>query len=232
MKSLSIIAMGAAGLALASCGAPATEVPAETTETEIDPGFAPLEGVAAAEYGLEKSHAFLTFKVGHSGGLSSYRVSFTDFDATLDFDPENLEAATLSATVNPLSVETNYPGDYKAGHADSPYETWNEDLGRNPQWLNGDAFPVIEFVSTEIVRNSDDTGTVTGDLSFLGQTKPVTLDVTYNGVGSAPWFGERDLIGFDATTSITRSEWGMGAYLPLIGDEVEIIFSGEFLQAE
>lgn len=230
MKSLITIAFGAAGLALASCSAPATED--TSTETVVNPGFAPIEGVATADYGLEKSHAFLTFKVGHGGGLSKYRVSFTEFDATLAFDPEDPEAASVSASINPLSVQTNYPGDYKAGHAESPYASWNEDLGRNPQWLNGDAFPTIEFVSTEVTRSSDNAGSVTGDLTFLGQTKPITLDVTYNGVGNAPWFGERDLLGFDASTSLVRSEWGMGAYLPLIGDEVEVTFSGEFLQAE
>ncbi|MDJ0920419.1 MAG: YceI family protein [Henriciella sp.] len=230
MTSLKSVAIGMAGLALAGCSAPVSD---ETETTPVaEPEFAPLEGITAADYALEKNHAFLTFKVGHGGGLSQYRVSFTDFDANLSFDPADPEAASLSVSINPLSVETNYPGDYKASHADSPYETWNEDLGRNPQWLNGDEFPAIEFVSTGIERSSDTAGTVTGDLTFLGQTNPVTLDVTYNGVGRAPWFGERDLIGFDASTTITRSEWGMGAYLPMIGDEVEVTFSGEFLQAE
>lgn len=230
MKILTSLTFGAAVLALANCSAPASEETA--TAPEADAGFAALEDISAAEYNLEKTHAFLTFKVGHSGGLSKYRVSFTDFDANLNFDPADPEASTLSVSVNPLAVETNYPGDYKAGHAESPYESWNEDLGRNPQWLNGDAFPSIEFSSTAITRTGESTGTVAGDLTFLGETKPITLDVSFNGVGNAPWFGERDLLGFDASTSLTRSEWGMGAYLPLIGDEVEISFSGEFLQAE
>ncbi|MEQ9314317.1 MAG: YceI family protein, partial [Henriciella sp.] len=73
---------------------------------------------------------------------------------------------------------------------------------------------------------------VTGDLTFLGVTRPVTLDVTYNGTANAPWYGERDLIGFDATTTINRSEFGQDSLQGVISDEVVIEFSGEFLQDE
>ena len=76
------------------------------------------------------------------------------------------------------------------------------------------------------------TGTVTGDLTLLGVTKPVSLDVSYNGVANPPWFGERDVIGFDASTTVQRSEFGMAAYIPNISDAVTVEFSGEFLQDE
>ena len=234
-----IFLSSAAGLVLAACGG-ANTPSAPTTEAETPPPVAKTENslheklrdVAAADYSLDKSHAFLTFSVGHSGGLSQYRVNFTDFDADLDFDPTNPEAAALLVTINPAAVETNYPGDYQGTHADSPYETWNEDLSQNPQWLNAGEFPEITFTSTGINRTGDLEGEVTGDLNFLGQTKPVTLDVTYNGTANVPWLGERDLIGFNASTTITRSEWGMGAFLPLIGDEVTVAFTGEFVQDE
>jgi len=236
---LNILFGSVAGLALAACGG--ADTPSQsTTEAETPPPVAEaedvlhekLQGVATGAYSLDKSHAFLTFSVGHSGGLSQYRVNFTDFDADLDFDPANPEAAALSVTINPAAVETNYPGDYQGTHADSPYETWNEDLSLNPQWLNAGEFPEITFTSTGISRTGDLEGEVTGDLNFLGQTKPVTLDVTYNGTANVPWLGERDLIGFNASTTITRSEWGMGAFLPLIGDEVTVAFTGEFVQDE
>jgi polyisoprenoid-binding protein YceI len=238
---LHILLGSAAGLALAACGG-ADTLPTSTTEAETPPSVAEataedslhekLRDVAAGSYSLDKNHAFLTFKVGHGGGLSQYRVNFTDFDASLNFDPAVPETAALSVTINPAAVETNYPGDYKGSHQDSPYESWNEDLSQNPQWLNAGEFPEITFTSTGITRSGELEGQVTGDLNFLGQTKPVTLDVTYNGMTNVPWHGERDLIGFNATATITRSEWGMGAYLPLIGDEVIVEFSGEFLQNE
>ena len=231
-----------AGLAVAACGGADTdtdataETPATETETatlDSDSDLHPkLQGVAAATYSLDKGHAFLTFEVGHSGGISDYRVNFSDFDADLTFDPAAPEASQLSATIQAATVQTNYPGDYKQGHADSPYESWNEDLAMNPQWLNAGEFPEITFTATGINRTGDLEGTITGDLMFLGETKPVTLDVTYNGTANAPWYGERDLIGFNASTTITRSEWGMGAFVPMIGDEVTVEFSGEFVQDE
>ncbi|WP_018147957.1 YceI family protein [Henriciella marina] len=146
-----------------------------------------LEGVDAATYELDPNHSFLTFSVTHNG-ISTYTVYFTDFDATLDFNPEDPAASTINATINPGAVESNYPGDY--------------------------------------------TGTVTGDLSFRGETRPVTLDVTYNGMANVPWMGERDLIGFTATTTINRSEFGMDALQGIISDDVTIEFSGEFTQTE
>ena len=73
---------------------------------------------------------------------------------------------------------------------------------------------------------------MTGDLTFLGVTRPVTLDVTFNGVGNTPWTGERDILGFNASTTITRSEYGQESLQGVISDEVEIEFSGEFLQEE
>jgi len=56
--------------------------------------------------------------------------------------------------------------------------------------------------------------------------------VSYGGVANPPWFGERDVIGFTASTTVQRSEFGMAAYIPNITDEVSIEFSGEFLQDE
>ena len=233
MRTLRILAGSAAVLGLVSCGAN-TESPAGNTETNAAQSqlHPKLENVSAGAYSLERNHAFLSFRVGHGQGISQYRIALTDFDASLVFDPADPEAAALSVTVNPMATETNYPADYKAAHADSVYDSWNEDVSRDPKWLNADTHPEITFISTGVQRRGDDTGTVTGNLTFLGQTKPITLDVIYNGSANAPWFGERDLIGFEATTSLIRSEWGMDAYMPLIGDTVTISFSGEFLQDE
>ncbi|MEM9738996.1 MAG: YceI family protein [Pseudomonadota bacterium] len=240
MKYTALLA-GEAGLALiAACGGGAT-APAEAQDTEAAaPAAAPAEIVLDASlaevnggaYSLERTHAFLTWKVGHQRGISDYTVQFGDFDADLSFDPSDPAASTLSVTINPLNLIVNYPGDYKAGHADSPYETWAEDMARNERWLNADNFPDITFTSTDVSVTGSNTGTVTGDLTFLGVTQPVTLDVTYNGVGGAPWFGDRDLIGFNAKTTINRSDFGNTTSIPGITDAVEIEFSGEFLQDE
>ena len=126
----------------------------------------------------------------------------------------------------------NFPGDYKASHTDSPYDSWPEALSQDERFMNAGAHPQIKFVSTDATRTSDNTGTVTGDLSFLGVTNPVTLDVTYNGFANAPWYGERDMLGFDATGTINRSDFGQTSLENMISDEVTVSFSGEFLQDE
>lgn len=241
MTIKTLIIGGVSAFALAACGgasdAPTSEdaaTPQDAAETPVATGdlHPLLADVAAGTYSLEKNHAFMTVKVGHNGGISQYRISFTDFDADLVFDPAAPETSSVSFTINPLAVETNYPGDYKAGHADSQWESWNEDVSRDAKWLNADAFPEITFVSTAVAKTGDLSGTVTGDLTLLGVTKPVTLDVSYGGVANPPWFGERDVIGFTASTTVQRSDFGMAAYIPSITDEVSVEFSGEFLQDE
>ena len=221
---------GAAAIALAACGGASTETPeGDDNANEL---HEKLVDVAKATYALEKSHAFLSFKIGHGHGTSSYQISFTDFDATLVFDPADPEASKLDVTVNPMAVEANYRGYYSASHPDSIYATWNEDISRNPVLLDGDTHPEITFTSTGIQRTGDDTGTVTGDLTLLGVTNPVTFDVSFGGVANVPWFGERDVLGFDATSVFNRADWGLTAYAPMIGEDITVSFSGEFLQNE
>ena len=190
-----------------------------------------LDDVAAGTYQLDRNHAFLTWTVVHNG-LSDYTVNFTDFDATLDFNPDEPTASTIEVTINPMGVESNYPGDYKAGHPDSEFDTWNEALSRGDRFLNADQHGEIKFVSSGAEAKGETEGTVTGNLTFLGTTRPVTMDVTYNGVTNYPWNGERDTIGFTATTTISRSEFGQSSLANVISDDVVIEFSGEFLQAE
>ena len=231
-KTLIVGSVGA--IALAACGG-ASDTPAsteaETTAAETQT-FPAIAEVSAGTYSLEKNHAFMTVQVGHNGGISQYRISFTEFDGSLEFDPAAPESSSLSFSIDPMSVETNYPGDYKAGHPDTGWESWNEDVSRDAKWLNADEFPAITFETTAIERTGESDGIVTGDLTLLGVTKPVSLDVTYGGVANPPWFGERDVIGFTANTTVQRSEFGMGAYIPNISDEVIVEFSGEFLQDE
>lgn len=183
-----------------------------------------LDETAEANYSLDKGHAFLTWTVSHNG-LSGYTVNFTDFDADVDFNPANPVESALSLTINPVALETNYPD------ADKKIE-WETELATDDKFLNGDEHPEITFVSTSVEQTGDNTGIVTGDLTFRGVTKSVPVEVTYNGTGNAPWFGERDLIGFDAVTTISRSDFGVTAMVPMISDEVVIEFSGEFLQDE
>jgi polyisoprenoid-binding protein YceI len=223
--------ISASALVLAAC-TPAAETAAapETAAPVAEAATTEAVEVAygkAATYKIDPTHASITWRVNHFG-LSEYTARFKAFDATLSFNPADIAANSVEVTIDPLSVETDYPADYKAGHADSPFASWNEDLAMNAQWLNAGAHPQITFKSTSATQASPTAGTVTGDLTFLGVTKPVTLDVTYNGVAQMPWAPDQDKIGFSATTTLKRSDFGMGAYIPNIGDEVEVIIEAEF----
>jgi polyisoprenoid-binding protein YceI len=226
--------ISASALILAAC-APAAEAPAATEAAPAEAAAietAPAAEVAygkAATYKVDPTHASITWRVNHFG-LSNYTARFKNFDATLTFNPADVAANSVEVTIDPASVETDYPGDYKAGHADSPYASWNEDLAKNPQWFNAAAHPLITFKSTAATQTSPTTGTLTGDLTFLGVTKPVTLDVTYNGVAQMPWAPDQDKIGFSAKTTLKRSDFGMAAYIPNIADDVEVVIEAEFAE--
>lgn len=223
--------ISASALVLAACtpasetAAPAGKTTAPTAETAAAP--ADVAYGRAGTYALDPTHASITWKVDHFG-LSNYTARFKKFDATLTFNPDDVAANAIEVTIDPLSVETDYPGDYTGTHQGTPYASWNEDLGKDAKWLNGAAFPAITFKSTGATKTTATTGTVTGDLTFLGVTKPVTLDVTYNGVAQMPWAPDQDKIGFSARTVIKRSDFGNTTFAPNIGDEVEVIVEAEF----
>ncbi len=232
IKHLLLTASAVTLLAACSADSQSTEpaeadtVTSEATETSTYDNAA-LEGIPAGTYALDPTHAYLAVSVDHSGGLSDYFITFTDYDATINLDPETLENSTISVMINPKEIFVNYPADYKEGHADSGFDSWSEDITMNENWLNAGEYGEITFESTSVERTGDSTGSVTGDLTFLGVTKPVTLDVVFRG-GTENSYGPGHIIGFDATTDFKRSDFGNDTYIPMIGDEIELEFSGEF----
>ncbi|MDX1293776.1 MAG: YceI family protein [Hyphomonas sp.] len=225
--------------ALAACGAAETTVPAADAQAPAAATATPAaeEAIAAPEMGpagtyvLDPTHASLVWKVNHFG-LSNYTARFTRLDATLEFNPDDASATSLTVTVDPSSVETDYPADFKATHADSPYDTFDEEIAQDPTFFNAGEYPEITFTSTEINPTGPATGTVTGDLTFLGVTRPVTLDVTYNGTATFPWAPDEPKIGFSATGTLKRSEFGLTKLVPNVGDEVELLIEAEFAKSD
>jgi polyisoprenoid-binding protein YceI len=170
-------------------------------------------------YELEAAHASLVWRVKHMG-LSWYTARFTGIEAALDFDPANPAASRVRAIIDPRSVRAEHPSD----------EGWDNQLAE--QFFRADDFPQIVFTSTGIEQTGEFTGKVTGDLVFLGATRPVTLDVTFNGaVGSSALHGGRGLTGFSARGQLSRSDFGLTRYASMVGDEVEIIIEAEFVAA-
>lgn len=112
-------------------------------------------------------------------------------------------------------------------NADSVY-THNEQRDnhlRSPDFFNTRQFPTITFKSTQVRRVSANTVQVTGNLTIRGVTRPVTANVVMTGKGKNPQ--GRDIIGFEATFNIKRSDFGIRYGLPGLGDEVRIILSVE-----
>ena len=179
-------------------------------------------------YKNDPYHSSLTFKILHMG-LSNYTARFTKFDAALNLDAAKLGSSSVTVNIDPTSVRTDYSGDFKAGHKDSPFKSFDEEIARSDKFLNTDKFPTITFKSTKVAQ-TDKTLKVTGDLTFLGVTKPVTLLGSVVGsVEKHPYMG-KGVVGFSATGTVKRSEWGMVGTQAFLGDDVTIIFEGEFDQ--
>jgi polyisoprenoid-binding protein YceI len=219
MTTLRCLLAAAAVLVIAGCNRPqAPNAPAVALTAP------------AGTYKLDPNHASLVARVRHFG-LADYHVRFTKFDVTLTLDPAKPGGSSLAMTLDPLSVRTDYTGDFRATHPDSPYGTFEERLARDPKFFNADQFPSIGFRSTRVEDLGKGRFRVTGDLSFLGQSRPVTLDAALTGSMEKHPFTGRGALGFTATGSFKRSEWGMTGTQQYLGDEVTLTFDGEFGQA-
>ncbi len=155
----------------------------------------------------DKLHTQVLFFVEHMG-FSHSSGKFLGFDGTFTFDPENPKAggeANVTIDTNSLNMDD---------------ATWEEHL-KAPDMFNTAAFPTMTFKSTKVDVTGDKTAKMTGDLTLLGQTKPVTLDVTLNKCGEHP-MSKKLTCGFDAVGTLKRSDFGMTKAIPMVSDEVKI----------
>ncbi len=180
-----------------------------------------LEGMPSGAYTLDPSHASLNWKVSHFG-LSHYTARFLHFDVKLNFDAQNPENSTLEVSIDPKSIQTNYPWPEK--------EDFDATLANSEQWFNAPKYPAITYKATGIRRTGPNTGIVTGDMTMLGQTHPVSMEVTLNGAYTKHPMAGDPALGFSARGVLKRSQWGMTAYVPFVGDEVTFIIESEFHQ--
>ncbi|MFZ5671213.1 MAG: YceI family protein [Pseudomonadota bacterium] len=195
----------AAAFALALLAAPLAAAAPSTNPADMPAGT----------YVLDKTHASLIARVRHMG-QSAYTVRFTGFDASYSYDPRAPAASRVEATIPAASLDTG-EAKFDAEFAE--------------KFLDARANPTIRFVSTAIVPGPGNRGTMTGDLTFRGVTRPVTLDVVFEGY-TAGLAGQRS--GFSARGTIKRSDFGSDFLLhpPLafVGDEVELILELEFVK--
>jgi len=184
------------------------------------PGAVPanVADLKAGHYAMDPKHSSLIARVSHMG-VSLYTVRFDTMDASLDYDPAHPERTRVSASVDPASLDVN--ADYSHTFAE--------------EFLQAGKFPRATFVSTSIQPGPvqpgvGPTGTMTGDLTLMGVTKPVTFNVTFIGAGHEPVpipLG-RQAAGFEATTTIKRSDFGSTFLNNMVGDDVTLQIEAEF----
>ena len=166
------------------------------------------------EYSLDAKHTAVTFKINHLG-FSNYVGRFEAVDASLDFDAANPAEASLEAIIDVTSLDIA-----------------NDEFAATligPGWFNSAEHPDAVFRSTSIDVTGETSGKVTGDLTLKGVTKPVTLNVVFNGGDNDPLRGGY-AIGFSATGSFNRSDFGITKYLGPVSDEVKIDIEAEFVR--
>jgi len=174
--------------------------------------------IPAGSYVLDPHHSSLLAKLKHQS-FSLYTLRFTGLEAHFDYDPAKLDATKLSVTVDAHTIDTATGGDAFGKAFDT------ELLGAD--WLDGQRYPTMTFTSTSVDIGDGHAGKIAGDLTFHGVTKPVTLDVVFNGAGKGVPGGDTRA-GFSASTTIKRSDFGVAKFVPLIGDQVQLVIEAEF----
>lgn len=171
----------------------------------------------AGAYTLDPDHASLLWKINHLG-FSTFIGRFNDFDASLDFDPENVEAANLEVVINTAGLDINNA-------------EFAEEL-RGDAWFNVAEFPQATFRTTSFVEAIDeDTFIYRGDLTLLGVTAPIDLEVNFHG-GGRNFLTRSYTIGFSGSANFQRSAYGLDRFTSFgVGDDIELEIHVEFQAA-
>ncbi len=169
----------------------------------------------AADWTLDSSHSQIVFSYNHLGFSTTYGM-FSGFTGNISFDPSKPEEGSVSVEIPTESLITGWPK-------------------RDAHLLSGDFFdkdtaPKITFQSTSIEVTGENTANITGDLTLNNVTKPVVLATTFNGTKEHP-MAKKPWAGFDASTTIVRSDFDMGQFAPFVSDEVDLVISVEAMPA-
>lgn len=170
----------------------------------------------AEKYTLDASHSQVVFTYNHLGFSTTYGM-FSGFEGEIMFDADAPEASSVNVAIPVKSMFTGWEA--REGHFFSP------------DFLNASDGDMVTFASTGIEVTGDDTANITGDLTIQGTTMPVVLAAKLNQAGDNP-LANKPWLGFDATTSVLRSDFGLGAFAPAVSDEVKIMISVEAQKAE
>lgn len=171
---------------------------------------------AAEKYVLDASHSQVIFSYDHLGFSTTYGM-FSGFEGEIMFDQEDPAASSVTVSMPVMSMFTGW--EKREGHFMSD------------DFFGAEEGDMVTFTSTGIEVTGADTAKITGDLTMNDITKSVVLDAVLNKTGDHPQAG-KPWAGFDATTTLLRSDFGVGAFAPFVSDEVEVMISLEAMKAE
>lgn len=166
---------------------------------------------APLTYKIDANHTDVVASWSHFG-FSNPIAHFGKVDGSITYDPAKVGASKVEVTL-PLSGLDSHVGDF-------------DDHLRSEDFFDAAKFPNVTFKSTSVKAAGEGKLTVVGDLTIKGITKPVTLAVTINKVGVQP-MAKREAAGFNATTTIKRSDFGVGKYAPNVSDDVTLTITTE-----
>jgi polyisoprenoid-binding protein YceI len=171
----------------------------------------------ATTYTIEPDYTQAVFRWNHLG-FSNPAAQFSQGQGTLEFDPAAPTRASVQVTIPLSSLNTGVPA-------------LDEHL-RSEDFFEVAKFPTASFRSTRIEPGmGKDRLKVTGELNLHGVTRPVTLDVVVLNVGSNPRT-QLATVGFEATTTLKRSDFGLGAFVPQVSDEIRLQISSQGVEAK
>jgi polyisoprenoid-binding protein YceI len=179
----------------------------------VQAGESGLGSAKPGSYKVESYHTQVGFSISHFG-FTNYSGLFSGATGSLQLDPAKLGTSKLDISIPVDSVTTTV-------------SKLTDEL-KGDKWFDTAKFPKAAFVSTQVVRTAEG-ATVTGNLTLHGITKPVVLHVRFIGAGVNP-IDKAYTVGFEATGTIKRSDFGVTTYLPAIGDEVQLSIAGAFEQ--
>lgn len=157
-------------------------------------------------YTVDPVHSSVNFKIRHL--VSKVKGNFTDFSGKIILDTADIKASSASGEIKIKSVNTA--------------NTKRDDHLKNADFFNEPKHPVMTFKSTAFKPAGHDAYEMTGDLTFAGKTKPVTLKLVKTGEADHPMNKGAKVAGFEATGKLNRSDWGMSYGKGMVGDEVEL----------
>jgi polyisoprenoid-binding protein YceI len=171
---------------------------------------------AAEKYVLDASHSQIVFTYNHLG-FSTTTSMYSGFDGEIMMDMEEPANSSVSVSFPVMDMITGWQP--------------RTDHFMSADFLGAAEGDMVTFTSTGIEVTGEDTGLITGDLTMNGVTKSVVLDAKLNQMGDHP-MANKPWAGFDATTSVMRTDFNLGKFAPFVSDEVQINISIEAMKAE